>query len=125
MQYDVKTPEEYLNTLDNDWRKTELLKIRHILSTLSPNLKESIQYKMLGYSDERGLLFCLNAQKHYVSLYIGDASKVDPTGELLENIDVGKGCLRFKKSKPVETTRIDEFIKKTYKLWLAGQDVDC
>jgi hypothetical protein len=32
---------------------------------------------MLSYSDQRGIVFGLNAQKHYVSLYVGDAKKID------------------------------------------------
>lgn len=44
---------------------------------------------MLSYRDERDIVLALNAQKHYVSLYAGDASKIDPDGTLLSGLNVG------------------------------------
>lgn len=125
MQYDVNTPAEYLEALDEDWRKEKLLELRELIFDKAPGLKEGIRYKMLSYQDDRGVPFQLNAQRGYVSFYVGDASKVDATGELLEGINVGKGCLRFKKSTVLANTRMDEFIQKAIELWNAGQDIDC
>ena len=125
MQYDAKTPPEYIETLDDDWRKEKLLKLRAIIQSKAPNLIEEISYKMLGYRDERGLIFHLNAQKNFVGFYVGNAHKIDPDGSLLKGIDVGKGCIRFKKSLSVEDTRIDEFIEHTMDLWKSGEDIDC
>lgn len=125
MQYEVTSPAEYLDALDKDWRLNTLEEIRNILKSKAPELKEGINYKMLSYSDERGPCFHLNAQKNYVSFYVGDASKVDPSGELLQGIDVGKGCLRFKKSIVVADTRLEEFIEKAANLWKQGVDIDC
>jgi len=123
MQYEASTPEEYLNQLELDWRKDKLLQLRELL--LSHGLNESIEYKMLGYSDEKGLIFSLNAQKAYTALYVGDADKIDTTGELLEGINRGKGCLRFKKSNVIEDSRISEFIDKAVEMWKKGEDIDC
>lgn len=125
MLYDVKTPEEYHQALETDWRKEKLLELREMILSSSPDLVEGIRYKMLSFGDADQVVFQLNAQKNYVSLYIGDTKKVDPSGELLEGIDKGKGCLRFKKSTVVADTRIDEFIAKTIELWKAGDDIDC
>ena len=49
MQYDVKTPEEYLEVLENDWRKEKLLAIRQMILDHAPELEESIRYKMLNF----------------------------------------------------------------------------
>ncbi len=125
MLYDVKTPEEYHKALETDWRKEKLLELREMILSSSPDLVEGIRYKMLSFGDADQVVFQLNAQKNYVSLYIGDTKKVDPSGELLKGIDKGKGCLRFKKSTVVAETRIDEFIAKTIELWKAGEDIDC
>ena len=125
MQYDASTPQEYVAQLEDDWRKPCLLKIRDLLINTCPTLDEAINYKMLAYSDNRGPLFHLNAQKNYVSLYIGDAKKVDPSGELLKGLDVGKGCLRFKKSTNIDDTDLPTFIARTYELWNKGVDVGC
>ncbi len=125
MLYDVKTPVEYLEQLDHDWRREKLESLRGLIMSKAPDLVEDVHWKMLGYGNGEDRVFHLNVQKQYVSLYVGNADKVDPDGSLLEGIDVGKGCIRFKKSTAIENTRIDEFIEKTVTLWKAGQDVDC
>ncbi len=54
MQYDADSPAEYLSMLADDWRKTKLLEVRAFLKKHAPNLKETIQYKMLSYADDAG-----------------------------------------------------------------------
>ncbi len=125
MQYDVKTPEEYINALDDDWRKDTLEDLRKLIKSKGNWLQEGIAYKMLSYSDEKGTPFYLNAQKNYASLYVGDARKIDSDGSLLKGINIGKGCIRFTKSVKVEGTRIDEFIEKALNLWRKGEDISC
>ena len=125
MQYDVKTPEEYIEALGEDWRLEKLEYLRQLIKSKGPQFKEKIDYKMLSYSDDQGTIFYLNAQKNYVSLYVGDAKKVDPDGSLLKGIDVGKGCIRFKKSVAILDTRIDEFVVRAVTLWNEGVDIGC
>ncbi len=80
---------------------------------------------MLSYEDDADPIFGLNAQKGYVSFYVGNAQKVDPTGELLGGLDCGKGCIRFKKSTKVAETGIDRFIAQAVTLHRQGVDLDC
>ncbi len=98
MQYNAQTPVEYLDVLAEDWRKEKLLQLREIILDKAYGFKERINYKMLCYTDKNGDLFHLNAQKNYVSLYVGNSSKIDTDGSLLKGLDIGKGCIRFKKS---------------------------
>ncbi len=126
MQYNVTTPAEYMSALEDDWRRAKVVEIREIIQSKAPDLVEGIQYKMLSYGDGAdSTVFHLNAQKNYVSFYVGDTAKIDPSGDLLEGINCGKGCLRFKKSLAISDTRLDEFIEKTIELWRAGVDVSC
>ena len=125
MQYDVNSPNEYIAALEDDWRKEKLLNLRSIIKTKAPNIVEGIEYKMLSYSDGQGTVFHLNAQKNYVSLYVGNAEKIDPEGKLLEGIDVGKGCIRFKKPVNISDTLIEEFISRTIDLRNQGIDIEC
>ncbi len=125
MQYDVSTPEEYMRALDDDWRRETLSALRRLVQQHAPDLTEGIKYKMLHYEDEQGPLFGLNAQKHYVSFYVGDADKVDPDGELLAGLNRGKGCIRFTKSVKVENTKIDAFIARAAEMHRLGEDTDC
>ncbi len=125
MLYDASTPQEYMDGLDDDWRKEKVQEVREMIRSKSPDIQEGINYKMLCYRDTQGVIFHLNAQKNYVSLYIGNASKVDTDGSLLAGIDRGKGCLRFKKSTDLSQTQIDRFISKTIEMWKNGKDVYC
>lgn len=124
VQYDVSTPAEYLDALEEDWRRETLLALRDLLLS-HDGVEEEIQYKMLGYRDEQGHICNLNAQKAYVALYVGTAEKIDPTGELLDGLNRGKGCIRFQKSNRVENSRIDEFIARTLELHREGADIGC
>lgn len=125
MQYDVTKPSEYLAALEDDWRKLILEEIRSLVLAHGNSLEEGIQYKMLSYSDDKGAIFHLNAQKSYVSLYVGDTKKVDPEGSLLTGLNLGKGCIRFKKSNLPKETGIEEFIVRTLALRAEGEDISC
>lgn len=125
MQYDVQTPGEYLSVLENDWRRDTLLVLRELIRKNAPELSETIKYKMLSYEDDRGPVFGLNAQKGYVSFYVGNVEKVDPAGELLGNLDHGKGCIRFRRSTRIADTRIEAFISRAAAMRRRGADMDC
>ncbi len=125
MLSDAKTPSEYMAQLEDDWRRDKLQSIRAIIQKQAPQLSESINYKMLGYALDENYVFHLNAQTAYVSLYVGNASKIDPSGELLQGLSVGKGCVRFSKSTDITKTHIDEFIALAFEMWRAGEDIDC
>lgn len=125
MLYEVKTPEDYFNKLDNDWRQEKLLQLRAIIKEKAPELEETINYKMLGYGVGDAFVFHLNVQKNYVSLYVGNVLKIDPNGAMLKGLNVGKGCIRFTKTKSIEDTRIDEFIACAVNLWREGVDTEC
>jgi uncharacterized protein YdhG (YjbR/CyaY superfamily) len=125
MQYDADSPAEYLSMLADDWRKTKLLEVRALLKKHAPHLKETIQYKMLSYADDAGGLFALNAQKDSVTFYVGNASKVDTTGELLKGLKSGKGCVKFGKTVSVADTRFGEFVKKAMAMRQRGEDFGC
>lgn len=126
MQYDVDTPNEYLEVLEEDWRKEKLLRIREMLLKHAPELNESIRYKMLSYGvlETDDYLFALNAQKHYVSLYVGDILKVDPSGDMLIDFNFGKGCIRVRKTIDIEETQLEAFIVKSVELWREGKDIN-
>ena len=125
MQYDAETPAEYLKEIEADWRKEKLLELRKIIKKHCPDLKEGIKYGMLSFRSAKGGGFALNAQKNSVNFYVGTAAKVDPEGVLLAGLDVGKGCIRFKKTTVVSKTRIEDFIKKAIDMLRNGEDLGC
>jgi Domain of unknown function (DU1801) len=121
-----ESAQEFLGKLENDWKKNKLSEVRQLLLYHS-QIKEGINYRMLSYGDgiEEEPLFHLNAQKNYVSLYVGDIHKIDTDGSLLKGLSLGKGCIRISKSKDISDTGLNEFIQKTVDLWLAEEDTSC
>lgn len=125
MQYDASSPEEYIEMLEEDWRKEKLLTIRQMILHYAPELEESIRYKMLNFGKEDSYVFALNAQKNYVSLYVGSLEKIPESKQLLEGYNLGKGCIRVRKTIDLEETGLEQFIQRTIDMWRAGEDTDC
>jgi len=121
-----KSVEEFLNKLEDDWKKEKLFEIRQLLLEHS-QLNESMNYGMLSYGNlkDKEPLFHLNAQKNYVSLYVGDIHKIDPDNAILKGLNLGKGCIRISKSKNISETGLKAFIQRTVALWLEGGDSSC
>jgi uncharacterized protein YdhG (YjbR/CyaY superfamily) len=125
MHYDQATPEAYLAHLTEDWRKSTLLALREEILKAAPEAEEFIQYGMLAFGKESQMLCHLNAQNAYVSLYVGNAAAIDAGRGLLQDLNVGKGCIRFSKSIRVEETRIDEFLQTAVERWRQGETTGC
>jgi uncharacterized protein YdhG (YjbR/CyaY superfamily) len=125
MQYDAQTPTEYLSMLDEDWRKARLMAIRELILSHPAKVAEVVDYKMLGYQVGGKVVCHLNAQAAYVAFYVGNIEKVDPKGDMLPGLSLGKGCVRFKKKDELGDSRIDEFIDKALRMADEGRDIDC
>ena len=125
MLYEVKTPSEYLDAIDDDWRKEKLMNVRELIKKHGAELEEGIRYKMLSYEHDEKAVFHLNAQQAYVSLYIGNIEKIENSDELLKEFSLGKGCIRIKKTVDISKTKLEEFIKKVIEVWKEGGDTDC
>lgn len=125
MLSDADTVEDYLSSLEEDWRKEKLLEIRTLLLKSAPHLVEEIHYRMLGYQDDEGFLCHLNVQRGYVSFYVGTIEKVDPSGSLLADFSFGKGCIRFRKNSAVTGSGFAEFLSRLLRLRADGVDLDC
>ncbi len=138
----AKTPEEYLNELPED-RKAAVSKLREtVLRNLPKGFKEVMAYGMLGYvvpleiypagyhcNPKLPLGFVnIGSQKNYIVLHhLG----LYGNPELLKwfeteypkysdtKIDIGKGCVRFKKPENIPYKLIGELMKKvTVKDWI-------
>ncbi len=125
MQYDVETPGEYFEKLEEDWRKVKLFEVREMIEKNGPELTEGIYCKMLSYEYGDKIVFCLNAQQAYVSLYVGNVDKVENARKLLKEFNIGKGCIRIKKSIDLQESHLEKFIAMTIEIWRKGGETDC
>jgi uncharacterized protein YdhG (YjbR/CyaY superfamily) len=142
MQSTVKTVNEYLDELPEE-RKTAFLKLRDsILNTLPKGFEEQMSYGMLGYlvphSIYPGGYHCnpklplpfmnIASQKNFIALHhLG----IYANPKLLEwftteypkhssqKLDIGKGCIRFKKLDQIPFDLIAELVgKMTVEDWI-------
>lgn len=125
MQYKAKSPGEYLEKLEDDWRKVQVENVRQMIKGVWPDAKEAIEYNMLCYGDGSKNIFHLNAQKAYVALYVGDIDKVANSDKLLEGFDRGKGCIRIRKTLDISRTGLSEFVSHAIRIHQSGGDTAC
>jgi len=125
MQYDVETPQAYLDALEDDWRKALVQRLRGIIRAVAPDWDEGIGHKMLRYTGRNGPALHLNAQKGYVGLYVGDVAVLDSSGDLLAGIDCGKCCIRLRKVKTLDEAALRMLIARVHARPEAGERTDC
>ena len=125
MLYDVTTPQEYFDQLEADWRQEKLMEIREMILSYGQEFEEGIEYKMLCYRSGVKAIFNLNAQKSYVSLYVGNIDKVPDAEILLKGMNRGKGCIRVSKTLDLSNSGINQFIKNAIDLHRSGGESDC
>ncbi|HJP61916.1 MAG TPA: DUF1801 domain-containing protein [Mucilaginibacter sp.] len=142
MQSAAKTPEEYIASLPPD-RQEAVSKIREsILKNLPEGFEETIGYGMLGYVVPHSVYpkgyHCnpkvplpypnLGSQKNAVVLHAMNIYGSDKLREWFTNeypkhcktkLDMGKGCIRFKKMDDIPYALIGELSSKlTVQQWI-------
>jgi hypothetical protein len=134
MQSKAKTVKQYLDELPPD-RKEAISKVRSvILKNLPKGYEETMQYGMIGYvvplklypngyrnQKDVPLPFAgLASQKNYMALYLM-ITYASPELDTWfrksyktagKKLDMGKGCVRFKKSDDVPLNVIGELMRK-------------
>jgi hypothetical protein len=143
MQSDAKTVDEYIESLPDD-RKEPIKSLRKsILDNIPEGFIETMGYGMIGYvvphstypkgyhSNKKLPLPFLNlaSQKNYIALYhmgiyanpgllkwfTDEYSKITSL-----KLDMGKGCIRFKKPEKIPFALIGELVSRiTVSEWIA------
>jgi uncharacterized protein YdhG (YjbR/CyaY superfamily) len=86
--------DEYLADLDPD-RKEALGRIRSMMLETIPGVVEAMKYRMPTY-ELKDVVSAMASQKYYMSLYMNPIL-VEKYKSELENLNIGKSCIRFKK----------------------------
>ena len=131
MQSKASTPQEYINSLPED-RRQPVSDIRiQLLKNLPKGFKEVMSYGMIGYVVPRTLFpegyhcdpsqelpfICLGSQKNYLVLHhmgvYGDNNLLkwftnEYAKQCKHKLDMGKGCIRFKKLDDIPFQLIGE-----------------
>lgn len=108
MRREGSTPEEYLSGLES-WHLDKTTRLRELILESAPDLTENVRGGILYYEDE-GDVLALAAQKQYVALYVLVPDVMDARRELLEGLDCGKGCIRFKARTEIPEQAISQLL---------------
>lgn len=135
MKTEANTPEEYITNVPDEWKEA-IARLRFtILKNLPEGFSESISYGMIGYvvpksiypagyhcTPELPLPFInIAAQKNFIALYhmgiYADKKLLDWfTKEYPKNcktkLDMGKSCIRFKKTSDIPFDLIARLVQK-------------
>ncbi|MDM7862094.1 DUF1801 domain-containing protein [Alteromonas sp. ASW11-36] len=124
MQHNCESPQAYMASLDQDWRKALIEDISASIRSLAPDSVPFIKYGMLAFGTPEAAvqvdgdaICCMNAQKNYVSVYVGDVKRVDPTGAVFQTFDCGRSCVRIKRTKAAQTDTIQQLLVATVDDW--------
>lgn len=123
---DAKTPEEYLESLEEP-RKTELRTLHKLIRETIPEEKPHIMSGMIGYgtyhykyaSGREGdwSIIALSSRKNYISLYACAAKDgkyvAESYKEKLPKADIGKSCIRFKKIADIDLSILQQIIRES------------
>lgn len=142
MQYDAKTPDEYIDVIPEE-RKEAMRNLRKVIKeNLPKGFSEEINYGMIGYvvphsiypdgyhCDPKLPLPFMNiaSQKNFIAVYHGGIY-ADPSlmkwfvseypKYVKTKLDMGKSCIRFKKIDQIPLKLIGELASKiTVQEWI-------
>lgn len=148
MQIHAKTPEEYLEQIPEDRKEAVSALRKVILANLPEGFAEVIGYGMIGYVVPHSLypkgyhadpklplpFINLASQKNYIALYhMGVYGNKELLGWFTEEYskqtgnkpDMGKGCVRFKKTGNIPYKLIGELVSKvSVKEWISAYETN-
>ncbi len=122
----AKTPDEYINLIEDPERKSEIIKLDNLIRSVVPKYKPYILSGMLAYgsyhykgksgSEGDWMIIGLASQKNYISIYVcateGKEYLAERYKSKLPKADIGKSCIRIKKSSDIDLEVLRELIKK-------------
>jgi hypothetical protein len=125
----AKTPEEYINLIDDHQRQKDIKFLYDLIRKLAPKEKPNITSGMIGfglypYKTKSGRegewpIIMLASQKNYISLYACAADGKEYIAEKYKKdfpkASIGRSCVRFKHIEDVDLKKLEELIIETLK----------
>ena len=82
--------------------RAALTELRNACRTLLAGFDESIRYGMPAYSRDGVAEIAWASQKRYISLYVMRTDVLNAHRSQLADLDVGKGCIRYRSPAAIE-----------------------
>jgi uncharacterized protein YdhG (YjbR/CyaY superfamily) len=103
VQSDADDVDTYL-ALVPEGRRAVLSEMRDACRTLLAGFAESMRYGMPAYSHGGVAEIAWASQKRHISLYVMRADVLNAHRSQLADLDVGKGCIRYRSPAAVDFT---------------------
>lgn len=94
-------------------RAETLRALRDLARRVLADHEERMQWGMPVYVRDDKIRFGFAEQKQYVSLYFMNSQALRKNAKALAGQNMGKGCLRFRKSAPIDWTLIEKLLRDT------------
>ena len=126
--------EEYIAALEEP-RRTDVRRLHELVRETLPHLEPSVASGMIGYgsyhyryaSGREGdtAVVGLASRKQYISLYVncahdGDRYVAEDYADRLPKADIGRACVRFKRTDDVDLAVLRELLAEAGRLGGAG-----
>jgi uncharacterized protein YdhG (YjbR/CyaY superfamily) len=92
-----------------------LTELRTWIMDVAPHATETMMYKMPTYLLSE-IWVSYKAQKNHFSLYICETSVVAKHAKALAHLNVGKGCIRFKKIEELPKKAVIQMLKESARI---------
>ncbi|MEV5363050.1 DUF1801 domain-containing protein [Streptomyces cellulosae] len=102
----------YLAELPGD-RRVVLMRLRELCRAELEGFAEVMAYGMPTYQRDGVAEVAFASQKQYISLYLLRGDVRDAFAERLAGQDMGKSCLRFRKSGGVDLDLVRDLVRAT------------
>ena len=128
------TPDDYIDALEEP-RRGEIRELHDLIRATAPDLEPYVASGMLGYgpfhyryaSGREGdaSLIALSSRKRYISLYVlcvtDGGYLAEQYAERLPKADIGKSCVRFKRTGDVDPGVLRELIAEAGRIGPAAE----
>lgn len=114
MQNKAKTVEAYLKDVPED-RQEALAKLRKLCLEKLIGYEENLEYGMPCYKRKgHKVEVAFASQKNYISLYILKKEVLDKYRKDLEQLNLGKGCIRYRKPQQIDYGVVERLLNDSY-----------
>ena len=112
MKSTAESVDDYVAQVDERWRPT----VEHLRSSCLEHLggyQEVMAYGMPTYMLDGEVEVGFARQVKYLSLYIAKKGVLDAHRDQLQNLSLGKGCIRFQRPDQVDWSVIEVLLRET------------
>ena len=114
MRSEAVNVDDYLQEVPEN-RRESLTQLRKLCIEILAGYEESMDYGMPSYKKVGGEVeVAFASQVKYISLYILKADVLNKYRESLAGLDLGKGCIRYRKPQQIDLKIVEQLLIESY-----------